>query len=134
MYCYYSKANHYENYHLMTRVLQNFDANLKRLLWNGFDESQHESDSHQISKSVTLHCKSNMHQAKNQKESKFSYKRQVFGNKSMQQSKNTVDMKTRVFKICSIVQKKELFVISYRTTKGQLLIFSLLIHISVGLK
>ena len=30
--CYHSKGNYYENYHLMTGVLQNFDANLKRLL------------------------------------------------------------------------------------------------------
>lgn len=36
MYCYCSKANYYESFHLMTRVLQNFDANLKRLSWNCF--------------------------------------------------------------------------------------------------
>ena len=37
-YYYCSEANYYENYHLMTGVLLNFDANLKRLLWNGFGE------------------------------------------------------------------------------------------------
>ena len=26
-----------ENYHLMMRVLQSFDANLKRFSWNDFD-------------------------------------------------------------------------------------------------
>ena len=25
-----------KDYHFITRVLQNFEANLKRLLWNGF--------------------------------------------------------------------------------------------------
>ena len=44
VYCYYSKANYYENYHLMTTVLENFIVSLKRRLRNGFDESQHESD------------------------------------------------------------------------------------------
>ena len=29
----------------MTRVLQNFAANLKRLLWSGFGDSYRESDS-----------------------------------------------------------------------------------------
>ena len=36
MYCYYSKVNYYENYHMMIRVLENFDVNLKRLSWNSF--------------------------------------------------------------------------------------------------
>ena len=31
VYCYYSKVN-YENYHLMTSFLQNFDMNLKRVM------------------------------------------------------------------------------------------------------
>ena len=44
VYCYYSKAKYYENYHLMTTVLENFIVSLKRRLRNGFDESQHESD------------------------------------------------------------------------------------------
>ena len=52
MYSYYSKANYYENYHLMTRNLQNFDENLKRLIkwfwrvlaWNRM------ADLHRISK------------------------------------------------------------------------------------
>ena len=45
LYGYYSKANYYEfdenyeNYHLMMRVLQKFDVNVKRLLWNGFDKT-----------------------------------------------------------------------------------------------
>ena len=34
-----------KNYHLMTRVWQNFDMNLKRLLWNGFGKSWHKPDS-----------------------------------------------------------------------------------------
>ena len=33
------KANYYENYHIITSVLQNCDTNLKRLLWNGFGKS-----------------------------------------------------------------------------------------------
>ena len=44
MSCYYSKANYYENYHLMIRVSQNLDANLKRFLWNGFSKSYSKSD------------------------------------------------------------------------------------------
>ena len=39
VYFYCQKANYYGNCHLMTRVPQNFDTNLKRLLWNGFGES-----------------------------------------------------------------------------------------------
>ena len=35
----HSKVNYYENYHLMTRVLQNFDVNLNQLSWNGFGSS-----------------------------------------------------------------------------------------------
>ena len=32
VYCYYSKADYYENYHLMTRVLQNFDESMRTLV------------------------------------------------------------------------------------------------------
>ena len=38
-YIYYSKVNYCENYYLMTRVLQNFNANLKILSRNGFGKS-----------------------------------------------------------------------------------------------
>ena len=45
VHCYYPKASYYKNYHLITRVLQNFDTNLKRFSWNCFGEFQRDSDS-----------------------------------------------------------------------------------------